>query len=171
MLPGRCSVSDPEPQQSWADRDRPGLGGGAFVLDPDDRVLLIRQGRSEGEIWTVPGGRHEPGESIEDCVLREVREETGLQVVLDRLVAVEQWLDEGALVGLGLQFLARPDRWPQTVTLPAAEDGATFLDYGWFTREEARALPALWFSEHVVDAWPTEIVVPIFRRHRAATPR
>ena len=47
------------------------------VLDPADRVLLLRNERDE---WELPGGRIEIGESPEECVVREIAEETGWQV-------------------------------------------------------------------------------------------
>ena len=54
---------------------------GAVVLDPGGRLLLIRRGNEPGRgLWSVPGGRVEPGESVAAAVEREVREETGLVV-------------------------------------------------------------------------------------------
>jgi 8-oxo-dGTP diphosphatase len=54
---------------------------GAVVHDADGRLLLIRRGHAPHEgLWSVPGGRVEPGESPEAAVVREVREETGLRV-------------------------------------------------------------------------------------------
>jgi ADP-ribose pyrophosphatase YjhB (NUDIX family) len=46
-----------------------------------DRVLLVRRGRAPGVgLWSVPGGRVEPGETVDAAVVREVAEETGLSV-------------------------------------------------------------------------------------------
>ena len=46
-----------------------------------DDVLLIQRDRPPSEgLWTLPGGRLEPGESLEDCAGREVKEELGLSV-------------------------------------------------------------------------------------------
>jgi 8-oxo-dGTP diphosphatase len=59
---------------------RPVVGVGGVVLD-GDCVLLVRRANPplQGE-WSLPGGAVEAGETLEAAVLREVREETGLQV-------------------------------------------------------------------------------------------
>ncbi len=54
---------------------------GAVVLDDAGRLLLVRRRNAPGRgLWSVPGGRVEPGESLPAAVAREVREETGLAV-------------------------------------------------------------------------------------------
>ncbi|EPD55421.1 NUDIX domain-containing protein [Streptomyces sp. HGB0020] len=56
--------------------------GVAFVRNDAGQVLMIR--RSDNGRWALPGGGHDVGESISDTVVREVREETGIEVeVLD----------------------------------------------------------------------------------------
>lgn len=67
----------------------PIAGVGAVVLDRELRVLLVRRGQEPllGE-WSLPGGALELGERLEDGVRREVREETGLDVEPEEIVAV-----------------------------------------------------------------------------------
>lgn len=57
-----------------------------LVFDDAGRVLLVRH--VESGIWTTPGGMLEPGETPADAALREMWEETGLEVELTQLVGV-----------------------------------------------------------------------------------
>jgi ADP-ribose pyrophosphatase YjhB (NUDIX family) len=60
---------------------------GAIITDPTGRLLLIKRGHEpEAGRWSLPGGRIEPGESDEQALVREVREETGLTVSAGRLI-------------------------------------------------------------------------------------
>lgn len=64
---------------------------GAVVKDETGRLLLIKRGHEPGVgLWSIPGGRIEPGESDVAALVREVREETGLDVVAGRLLGVVQ---------------------------------------------------------------------------------
>lgn len=55
---------------------------GGVVHDGDGRLLLIRRANPPAAgLWSLPGGRVEPGESDADALARELREETGLDVV------------------------------------------------------------------------------------------
>src|SRR5438045_8375170 len=62
---------------------RPGVS--AIILTPEG---LLLQRRSDNGLWGLPGGGVEPGESVSEAIVREVREETGLEVAPGRLVGV-----------------------------------------------------------------------------------
>lgn len=55
----------------------------AVVVDGAGRVLMIH--KTDNDLWALPGGGHEPGESIADTVVREIREETGYDVEVETL--------------------------------------------------------------------------------------
>lgn len=58
---------------------------GGVVHDAAGRLLLIQRGHDPHRgLWSLPGGRIEAGESPEQAVVREVREETGLEVLPGR---------------------------------------------------------------------------------------
>lgn len=56
------------------------------VLIEDGRLLLVKQKLSEARSWSLPGGRLERGETLEQGVVREIKEETGLDVRVERLL-------------------------------------------------------------------------------------
>ncbi len=72
--------------------EQPVVGVGAVILD-GDRIVLVKRAHEplQGE-WSLPGGAVELGETLQAAIVREVREETGLEVeagpvieVLDRV--------------------------------------------------------------------------------------
>src|SRR3954470_11169914 len=58
----------------------------AVVRDGDGRILLIH--RTDNDLWALPGGGHDIGERITETVVREVREETGIDVEVDNIVGL-----------------------------------------------------------------------------------
>jgi len=70
------------------------LGCSAAIFDEQGRVLLTQ--RKDNGQWCLPGGGMDPGESMVETCIREVWEETGLEVIVDRLVGV--YSDPNSLV-------------------------------------------------------------------------
>jgi ADP-ribose pyrophosphatase YjhB (NUDIX family) len=64
---------------------------GAVIKDDLGRLLLIKRGHSPGAgLWSLPGGRIEPGENDAEALVREIREETGLAVEAGHLLGTVQ---------------------------------------------------------------------------------
>ncbi|HEY4238193.1 MAG TPA: NUDIX hydrolase [Kofleriaceae bacterium] len=85
----------------------PTVAVGAIVFDRESRVLLVQRGKDPGAgLWTVPGGKQEPGETLAQAVAREVREETGLTVEVGPLSCVVERMGDGFHYVI-LDYLAR----------------------------------------------------------------
>jgi mutator protein MutT len=99
------------------------------VRDAAGRLLLVRRGQPPAlGSWTLPGGRVEPGETPSEAAVREVREETGLDVQVVRLLATLPVL--GYLVH---DFEA-------TVTGGALRAGDDADDVRWYSLDELTAV-------------------------------
>lgn len=58
----------------------------AIVCDGSGRLLLIH--KTDNDLWALPGGGHDTGESVAETVIREVVEETGITVEVDSVVGL-----------------------------------------------------------------------------------
>ena len=68
--------------------EHPMVGVGAIIVQ-DGKILIVRRGSEPGKgKWSVPGGLVELGETVEQAVVREVREECGLDVEVDKLIDI-----------------------------------------------------------------------------------
>jgi ADP-ribose pyrophosphatase YjhB (NUDIX family) len=62
------------------------VGSSAVVVDDEGRILLQR--RSDSGNWALPGGAMDIGETLAQSVIREVKEETGFDVRIERIVGI-----------------------------------------------------------------------------------
>jgi 8-oxo-dGTP diphosphatase len=87
---------------------RPYLAVSAAIFH-DDRVLIVRRGRPPAHgLYTLPGGGVELGESLEQAVIREVREETGLAIAPLALVGFREAIARDAAGRIERHFVILP---------------------------------------------------------------
>jgi len=89
----------------------PLVGVGA-VIWRDDTLLLIRRGKPpKTDEWSIPGGRQEVGETVAAAVLREVMEETDLEVEILGLIDVVDAIFPGEADGMHYTIIDFSARW------------------------------------------------------------
>jgi 8-oxo-dGTP diphosphatase len=117
----------------------------------DDQTLMVHRNKKPNDIhagkWNGLGGKFEPGETPEECVVREVREESGLEIVDPRLQGLVMFpgfkgADWYVFVFTATNF---------TGDLIPSPEG----DLCWVPDEELESLP-LWPSDHIFLPWLKE---------------
>lgn len=116
-----------------------------IVLDEQNRMLMVKQHHDGKDIWMVPGGGIEEGEGAREAAAREVKEETGLDVNVTRLVwHVEEVSKRGQrfvdffladVVGGDLQLGEDPE---------FDENGQVLREVKFLTREEIKGIKYLY---------------------------
>lgn len=117
----------------------------------DGRVLAIQ--RADNGTWEPPGGVLEKTETLEDGVRREVYEETGIKVRVDRLTGVYKNMSRGVVA---LVFRCTPEGGHEHQT-----DEATAVQ--WLTPDEATATMGEVYAVRITDALRDE--APHVRAH------
>lgn len=72
-----------------AGKDYIGVGCGGLIIDDNDRVLLLRRGpKSKNQVgfWNQPGGAVDYGETVEEAIKREIKEEVNVDVELIEMI-------------------------------------------------------------------------------------
>ena len=128
----------------------PLVGVTAVVVGDDGAILLHR--RSDDGRWCTPGGILEPGEQPARAVVREVREETVVEVMVERLASVVGQEPYTYPNGDQVQMLDLAFRCRATGGEPVA-DGDESLEVRWFPRD---ALPEMSQRIHERITYATE---------------
>ena len=61
-----------------------------IVINAEKQILLVRHRKGQRQYWVLPGGRLEYGEGFHECGIREVKEETGLDVDIEKVVFISE---------------------------------------------------------------------------------
>ncbi|HET7172895.1 MAG TPA: NUDIX domain-containing protein [Nocardioidaceae bacterium] len=121
---------------------------GAVIRDAAGRLLMVRRGHppSEGS-WSIPGGRVEPGESLEHAVRREVTEETGLAVEVGRVAG------RADIPGAGSSTYDVTDFFCTAANGAEVTAGDDAAEVRWVTRAEIDALQCSPGLVAHLDSW------------------
>ena len=116
---------------------------GAIVADGQGRLLMIKRGHDPGAgLWSIPGGRIEPGETDAEALVREMIEETGLTVEVGRLIGrVQRPGLNGAVIDIR--------DYAATVTGGTLRAGDDAADARWVAPGELESLD---ITEGLIDA-------------------
>ena len=117
----------------------------AIILNEENKMLLVKQHHEGKDIWMVPGGGIEDNESSREAAVREVKEETGLDIEVEKLVwHVEEVSDRGQrfvdfflgkVVGGVLELGEDPE---------FDEEGQVLREVKFMSREEIKAIKYLY---------------------------
>jgi len=98
----------------------------------NDRILLARNKRFKLPFYSVLAGFVEPGENLEECVRREIREEVGITVKNIRYFGSQPWPFPNSLM---IAFVAEYARGDITI------DGSEIIDAAWFPKDKLPQIP------------------------------
>ena len=136
---GRCGARTKPRDAGWR-RQCWACGASAFprsdpavivLITHGNRALLAHHKRFAEPRYTVLAGFVEPGEDIEDCVRREVREESGIEVGEVRYLGSQPWpFPHNLMIGC----------WGEARSTDFALDADELTDAVWVTREEAKSI-------------------------------
>ena len=123
----------------------PPVSPATLILVEDGPKVLLAQKPGWGTRWSILAGFVEPGESLEECVRREVREEVGVEVGATAYAGSQPWpFPHQIMVGFTARYLSGE----------LTPDGVELERAAWFTRGTLPDLPPpVSLSRQMIDAW------------------
>ncbi len=133
-----------------------GVGTGAFIINGEGKILLTRRGpqaRNQVGKWEAPGGKVEFGETAKETIVREAKEELGIDIRIDDLLGfVDDIIEEEKQHWAGPTWLASIVSGEPKIMEPENCDGL-----GWFTIEEADDLEKSLTLQHDLEVYKTYV--------------
>ena len=120
---------------------------GAVIKDGRGRLLLIKRGHAPGAgLWSLPGGRIEPGETDAEALVREMREETGLVIEAGQLIGTARRpAQDGGILDIR--------DYAATVTGGTLRAGDDAADARWVAASELETLPVTEGLVETLTSW------------------
>ena len=117
------------------------LSASGLILEQNKILLLKRSNYSERypEFWGCPGGRAEKGETAEQNVIREVKEECNLDFTPTKIIKIGNWQ--------GLKYYRFLGNWSGEIKIQEEE----VTDYNWFTFRETAKLQLAFDYKEVIE--------------------
>jgi 8-oxo-dGTP diphosphatase len=117
-----------------------------YIENDRDEYLMLHRVKKENDInrdkWIGVGGKFEESESPDECLLREVREETGLTLTSYRLRGIVTFLTDGGIEG-EFMYLFTADSWTGEMAANCDEG-----DLEWVPKSEVCSLP-IWEGDKI----------------------
>jgi len=136
-----------------------------IAIIQDDKILLTR--REDFEVWCLPGGAVDEGESVAQAAVREAHEETGLEVELTRLIGV---YSRPGWPGAGMHIISFA---AQVVGGALNPDPHEVIEVGYFSLDELPPDMLWWHHRRISDAlngvgggvaWTQDVDYPFERK-------
>ncbi len=110
-----------------------------LLTDGNDKLLLVlRRNPPAAGTWSLPGGKQEPGETLEEALRREIREETGLEIGTPELVTTQDMIVRDAEQRVQYHYVISYYR--AQVTGGNLAPGDDVADVRWFTLSQMLTL-------------------------------
>jgi NAD+ diphosphatase len=121
------------------------------ITDDDDRILLAHNKKFREGMYSLIAGFNEAGESLEDTVAREIREEVNIAVKDIQYIRSQPWpFPNSLMLGFRARYLSGTVR----------PDGVEIEDAKWFDRNSLPELPGCGsLSRHLIDSWLLKTVI------------
>lgn len=102
---------------------------GALIFNQEGKLFLMQSSGKCGDSWIVPGGKVNFGETMEEALHREIKEETNMDIRVDGFLGMREFIGEGKHF-IFLEFKAYADL-PQEIIL-----NEEAVKFDWFSKEE-----------------------------------